>query len=152
MSQTRAPLSLELASNFRTCVGVLLYLSADLVECQFVIRYLAQCMKSPTERSYAVLRHLCLYLLGCGENGISLKMKPQNSGLYHDHSSDVLEVYSDSDWAAHKGDRKSVSSVAIFYRGCLVYSAPRTQKVISLSSAEAELHAAVSSVSGVAPS
>ena len=138
-------LNAEFSSVFRTCVGVLLYLSADLVECQFVIRYLAQCMQSPTERSYAVLRHLCLYMLGCVEHGISLKMKARGSGLYHDHDGNVLEVYSGSDWAAHKGNRKSVSSVAIFHRGCLIYSASRTQKVISLSSAEAELHAAVSS-------
>ena len=73
------------------------------------------------------------------------EMKARGSGLYHDHDGNVLEVYSDSDWAAHKGNRKSVSSVAIFYRGCLIYSASRTQKVISLSSAEAELHAAASS-------
>eukprot|EP00435_Cladocopium_sp_Y103_P068454 s73_g31.t1 len=140
-------LSAEHASVFRTCVGVLPYLSADLVECQFVIRYLAQCMKSPTSRSFAVLRHLCLYLLGCVEHGISLKMKRRGSGLYHAHGdSNVLEVFSDSDWAAHKGDRKSVSSVAVFYRGCLIYSASRSQKVISLSSAEAELHSAVSAV------
>ena len=44
-------LNAEFSSVCRTCVGVLLCLSADLVECQFVIRYLAQCMKSPTDTS-----------------------------------------------------------------------------------------------------
>ena len=34
--------------------------------------------------------------------------------------------------------------MSLFYRGCLIYSASRGQKVISLSSAEAELRAAVS--------
>ena len=34
--------------------------------------------------------------------------------------------------------------MSLSYRGCLIYSASRGQKVISLSSAEAELHAAVS--------
>ena len=139
-------LSPEEGSKFRTCIGILLYLSADLIECQFVIRYLAQSMKTPTEKAYGVLRHLGLYLLGCVEQGLSLKIKPAAHGLYHDYGdgTHVLEVFSDSDWAAHKGTRKSVSSVALFYRGCLIYSASRGQKVISLSSAEAELHAAVS--------
>ena len=141
-------LSPEEGSKFRTCIGILLYLSADLIECQFVIRYLAQSMKTPTEKAYDVLRHLGLYLLGSVEQGLSLKMKPFGHGLYQDYGDGlrVLEAFSDSDWAAHKGTRKSVSSVSLFYRGCLIYSASRGQKVISLSSAEAELHAAVSAV------
>ena len=103
-------------------------------------------MKTPTEKAYSVLRHLGLYLLGCVEQGLSLKIKPLGHGLYqvYGEGKHVLEIFCDSDWAAHKGTRKSVSSVSLFYRGCLIYSASRGQKVISLSSAEAELHAAVS--------
>ena len=46
------------SSKFRSCIGILLYLSSDLIERQFVIRYLAQSMKIPTEKAYSVLRHL----------------------------------------------------------------------------------------------
>jgi len=49
-------------------------------------------------------------------------------------------VYSDSDWASNKSDRKSVSGVG----SCLMYFSSRTQKVISLSSGEAEVYAASS--------
>ncbi len=138
-------LSSEESSKFRTCIGILLYLSSDLIECRFVIRYPAQSMKTPTEKAYRVLRHLGLYLLGCVEQGLSLKIKPHGHGLYqfYGEGKHVLEIFSDSDWAAHKGTRKSVSSVPLFYRGCLISSASCGQKVISLSSAEAELHAAV---------
>ena len=75
-------LSSDESSKFRTCIGILLYLSSDLIECQFVIRYLAQSMKTPTEKAYSVLRHLGLYLLGCVEQGLSLKIKPLGHGPY----------------------------------------------------------------------
>ena len=57
-----------------------------------------------------------------------------------------LEIFSDADWAADRKTRRSVSGSAIFYGGCLVYSSPRTQKIVSLSSAESETYAAASAV------
>ena len=42
--------------------------------------------------------------------------------------------------------KKSISSCAIFYGGCLLYSASRTQRVVALSSAESEIYSAASGV------
>ena len=56
----------------------------------------------------------------------------------------VIEGYSDSDWAGDRKSRKSVSAAAICVNGHFIYGASRAQKVISLSSAEAEFHSAVS--------
>ena len=56
----------------------------------------------------------------------------------------VIELFSDPDWAAHKGHRRSVSAGIVCCQGCLLLSTSRTQRVIALSSAEAEIHAAVS--------
>ena len=56
----------------------------------------------------------------------------------------MLELFSDFDWAAHKGHRKSVSSGIICFEGCLLLLSSRTQRIVALSSAEAEIHAAVS--------
>ena len=58
----------------------------------------------------------------------------------------VLEVFSDADWASDRDTRRSVSGAAIFFGGCLVYSSGRTQKSVSLSSAESETYAAASAV------
>ena len=138
-------LSPEKASRYRSAVGVLLYLASDLVECAFTIRGLAQFMSAPTERSWTMLKHLCLYLLAVRDNSLCLRICP--NGLWHSPSSDdgiILEMFSDSDWAAHKGHRRSVSSGIICFQGCLLVVTSRTQKVIALSSAEAEIHAAVS--------
>ena len=142
---TTSLLSAEKASKFRSAVGVLLYLACDLVECSYTIRGLAQYMSSPTERSWMMLRHLCLYLTKVRNN--SLRLRAAENGLWHSPASDkgvVLEMFTDSDWAAHKGHRRSVSSGMIFFEGCLLLATSRTQRIVALSSAEAEIHAAVS--------
>lgn len=62
-------------------------------------------------------------------------MKPSDHGLCHAFGAGVhmKEVFSDNDWAvARKGTRKSGSSLSLFHRGCLLYSASRGQKAISL--------------------
>ena len=60
------------ASSVPKCsrvVGILLYLSADLVECQFTIRRLAQHMSKHTEKAWIALKYLAQYVLGCIEHG-----------------------------------------------------------------------------------
>ena len=120
---------------------MLLYLASDLVECAYTIRGLAQYMSSPTERSWTMLKRLCLYLTSARNN--SLRLHVCEDGLWHSPTVDdgvVIHLFSDSDWAAHKGHRRSVSSGAMR----LLLSASRTQRIVALSSADAEVHAAVS--------
>ena len=50
------------ASLYRTCVEILLYLSADLPQCQYVIRYLSTFSSKPTQKSLVVLKHLVGYM------------------------------------------------------------------------------------------
>ena len=136
-----------MSSAYRSAIGILMYLASDLVECAYTIRGLAQCMSKPTERSWMMLKHLCLYLLDARTNSLQLKIKP-NGLWYSPETSDgiVLELFSDSDWAAHKATRRSVSACMIFFQGCMLHASSRTQRVVALSSAEAELHSAVSCV------
>ena len=54
----------------------------------------------------------------------------------------VIEVFTDAHWASWKDDRRSISSCAILYGGCLLHASSRTQKIRSLSSAESEMYAA----------
>ena len=70
------------------------------------------------------------------------------SGLHElDRTSEgiTLFVYSDSDWAGHRGTRKSGSSCCIQVDGVTLHAAARTQGLLALSSAEAETYASVSS-------
>ena len=52
-----------------------------------------------------------------------------------------------TDWASDRVSRRSMTCCILFFGPCLLYSASRTQKVISLSSAEAEGYACSSGAS-----
>ena len=95
-----------------------------------------------------VLKHLVGYLAGHADQHVSLRWKGIHSGILKDYECDesVLEVFSDADWASDRDTRRSVSGSAIFFGGCLVYSSSRTQKIVSLPSAESETYAAASAV------
>ena len=145
-------LSGDVASIFRTCVGILMYLANDVPHCQYVIRHLSTYSSKPTQKSLTVLKHLVAYLASHSEISVSLKWNGRNSGIYHGYPDisqcdNVLEVFTDSDWASDRQSRRSVSCCVIFYGGCLLFSASRTQKIISLSSAEAEVYASSSGCS-----
>ena len=95
--------------------------------------------------SWTMLKHLCLYLTSLGDN--TLRLHVRDDGLWHSPINDgglVIDLFSDSDWAAHKGYRRSVSSGALFFQYCLLLSTSRAQGIVALSSAETEVHAAVS--------
>lgn len=83
---------------------------------------------------------------------VSLKWGGQATGIFHDYpdvgpNEHVLEVFTDSGWASDRVSRRSVSCRILMFGRCLVYSASRTQKVISLSSAEAEVYTCSSGTS-----
>ena len=93
-----------------------------------------------TERAWDILKYLVQYLLGRVEYGLLMKLEENHT------SNDVdLLFYSDSDWAGHKGCRKSASSCFVKVDGVLLDSSSRTQGIIALSSGEAECYASVSS-------
>eukprot|EP00435_Cladocopium_sp_Y103_P075626 s23_g61.t1 len=140
------------ASTFRTCVGVLLYLACDMPHCQHVVRYLATYSTQPSEKSMVVLRHLVGYLASHQELCVSLKWRGRNVGVYHGYDNlepgeCALEIFTDSDWASDRTSRRSISCSTIFLGGCLLFSSSRTQKLVSLSSAEAEVYACSSGTS-----
>ena len=54
-----------------------------------------------------------------------------------------LETFPDSDWSGNKSHRKSTSGGFHALNKCPWFNSSRTQKIISLSSCEAELHAIV---------
>ena len=55
--------------------------------------------------------------------------------------------WKDSDWSGNKSHRKSTSGGFHALNSCPLFNSSRTQKIISLSSCEAALHALVSSAS-----
>ena len=96
------------ASVYRSCVGVLLYISSDYVECQYTIRGLSQSMSSPTTQSMMCLRHLAQYLLGCTEHAMVLRYEAHQGLLHYNPCDYTLEIYSD-----RLGKAQAVSKICI---------------------------------------
>ena len=90
------------AKIFRLCIGILLYIASDLVECQYAIRGLAQVMSKPTVQAFLCLRHLCLYLLGCVDHCTVMTYSDHQGLLHYTPTEYAMEVYSDSNWAKQK--------------------------------------------------
>ena len=119
-------------------------------------------LASPTKSDMEMLRHVGKYLKGTpdvdlihkrsypGKSFLKEKDNFQNVGYgrrnpYEQES--VLEVISDSDWAADRDSRQSVSCGAILLNGNLMHFQSKRQKGVALSSCEAETIAATSILS-----
>ena len=145
-----APLDAETSSRYRSAVGILMYLSTDLIACQFGIRYLSTYSHCPTEGSWKLLRHLATYAHCSQAQVLGLEEPILGKGIIRDrtgHNVSILEIFSDADWSGNKRTRKSVSSAIIAWNSNVLYSHSKTQKNVSLSSAESEYHSLVSAVS-----
>ena len=145
-----ADLSTSSATTFRTCVGVLMYLANDFSQTQHVIRHLATYSSRPTEKSLTVNRHFVGYLCSHMDVCVSLKWGGQATGIFHDYpnvdpNGHVLEVFTHFDWGPFQ--QKVCKPLHCDVWECLIYSASRIQKIVSLSSAEAEVYACRSGTS-----
>ena len=115
-----------------------------------MIRYLSSFSLKPTQKSLVVLKHLVGYMSAHADQCISLKWKGLHAGVFKQYESEepVIEIFSDADWAADRQTRRSVSGATVFFGGCFICASSRTQKVVSLSSAESETYAAASATPG----
>ena len=162
-------LSEAAASNYRSAVGVLLYLAHDRPDIQFATRHLATGVSAPTKAKQKQLEHLALYVQATCHFHQALHSLPIGTSILRDtpsssssssfpteepetptqelESEHLLELFTDSDWAGCKASRRSVSSIYLFLNGVYLFSFSRTQKSIALSSAEAEYLALTSGTS-----
>ena len=127
----------------------------------FALKKLSMKLASPTEGDLELLRFVGKYLKGCPDihllhktsyPGCSFQEKRnrsheqvRNRDIYSQKS--LVEICSDSDWAADRETRQSVSCGAIFVNGNMVHFQSKRQRSVSLSSCESETIAAVSVMS-----
>ena len=131
------------STTYRSVTGMALYLAQKRYDIAYCIKGLAWKMK-PTVLSLQRLRKLLGYLKGTQHYALKLTIPAPGVGkLVHSDCQCVLESYSDNDWSGHRSHRRSTSASLHFLNGNLLFGASRTQKVVSLSSAEAELHSLV---------
>ena len=146
----------EQAATFRSALGLILYIAQDRPDIQFPTKTLATYMSRPCVKAMAAVKHLALYLASNEEGGILLRRCEPYDAVFdrwneselvepdyrQDRSTITLDIFSDSSWGDEKSTRKSTTSGMIFMNGCLIHSICRSQATIALSSCEAELYAA----------
>ena len=144
-----SPLNAKDTYHFRSVIGTCLYLARDRPDLLFVVKELSGSMSCPTLASLQRLRKLVGYLEMTSD--ICLVLEKPQPGQRRWKNSDqfwILESFSDSDLSSNQSHRRSTSSGMHMLNGCFLFGSSRTQRVISLSSCVAELHALVSTLCG----
>ena len=149
------------AARFNQMVGLLLYSTNDRPDCQHALKLLTSKMSAPGIADYKAAVHLICYLQQRWDiGGLLFKGKPGRSLLdptarWEKETSDgddgpvqpdLIEVFSDADWATDKYSRKSTSGAVIAVNGSCEFWFSRGQKSISASSCESEFLACVSAL------
>ena len=136
-----------MSSEYRSLVGISMYMAQERCDIQYATKTLACDLKAPTQASWTALGRLVGYLRYskdfafqmCKTQKGQMFMETLN-GVESERTENVVEVYSDSDWNGGTGF-KSTSSAMHVLNGLIVHSTSISQKAISLSSTEAEWYA-----------
>ncbi len=132
-AQNDQPLEQRLHTAFRGSAARANYLAADRIDCQFAAKEICRWMSAPTQNSWNSLKRLCRYLVGL----------PRMVYRYELQSVDVVEVFTDTDWAGCPRTRKSTSGGCVVFGKHTIKSWSSTQTSIALSSGEAEFNGVV---------
>ena len=137
MEDVSAELSSQDSSFYRTAVGICLYLARDRPDVLFTVKELASRMSRPTVTALACLKKFVGYMKSTDDFAVFLEQPTAGKGHLKqtDEHHWILESFTDSDWSSDKRRRRST-----------MYGSSRTQKVVSLSNCEAELHAMISTL------
>ncbi|BAF15572.2 Os04g0582400 [Oryza sativa Japonica Group] len=132
LSKTSAAASVN-PTWYRGIVGCLRYLVHTRPDIAFSVGYVSRFMEAPTTEHEAAVKRILRYIAGTTEFGCH----------YHQSSSPVQLVgYSDADMAGDPDTRKSTTGVVFFLGTSPVSWQSVKQKVVALSSCEAEYIAA----------
>jgi hypothetical protein len=123
-------------TKFRSLVGSLRYLVNTRPDIAFAVGMVSRFMENPTTEHWAALKRIVRYVAGTTQYGCT----------YVNQNISELKLlgYSDSDRAGDLEKRKSTTGVLFFLNGNVVTWSSQKQRVVSLSSCEAEYIAAAS--------
>ena len=122
------------SSKYRGLAARANFLAQDRPDIAYSVKELCRGMSKPTARDMDALKRLARYLAGKPRVVLYLGWQRTPS---------IMSVYSDSDWAGCIRTRRSTTGGALMRGGHVLKTWATTQPTIALSSAEAELIAAV---------
>ncbi|KAG7530454.1 Reverse transcriptase RNA-dependent DNA polymerase, partial [Arabidopsis thaliana x Arabidopsis arenosa] len=121
----------EDVTQYRRLVGKLIYLTITRPDICFAVNVVSQHMQAPTLHHWNMVTRILKYLKGAPGQGIWMGCNKNTE----------LVGYCDADYAGDTKDRRSTTGYCTFIGGNLVTWRSKKQKVVSLSSAEAEYRA-----------
>ena len=124
----------EEARNYRAIAARLNYVAADRPDIQFAVKEAARVMSAPKRRDWLLLTRIGRYLRGRPRLVLKFPWQVLQS---------VVTSFTDSDWAGCQRTAKSTSGGIVTIGDHVIKTYSRQQRVIALSSAEAELYAMV---------
>lgn len=119
---------------FRSIVGSLRYLVNTRPDLSYAVGFVSRFMENPTTQHMAAVKQILRYVRGTLDLGCCYECK--------DSERLSLIGYSDSDHAGDVDDRRSTTGVMYFLGGCPVSWISQKQRVVAVSSCEAEYMAA----------
>jgi hypothetical protein len=114
--------------RYQRLVGKLIYLSHTRPDIAYDVSVVSQFMHCPSEDHMDAVIRILRYL----------KSSPGKGLMFSKNNQVHVDGYTDADWAGNVSDRKSTSGYFTFVGGNLVTWRSNKQKVVALSSAEAE--------------
>lgn len=114
--------------RYQRLVGKLIYLSHTRPDIAYAISVVSQFMHCPSEDHMAAVTRILRYI----------KSSPGKGLMFSKNNHLKVDSYTNADWAGNLSDRKSTSGYFMFVGGNLVTWRSKKQKVVALSSAEAE--------------
>ncbi len=141
VKEEKNKLSPEKHSRYRTGVGMLLFMiKHSRPDMANAVRELTKCLDAASEAAYKEMLRCIKYLLDTSGKGLKVYPVFKGKAIWE------LILYSDSDWAGDKDDRKLIGGYMLFLNGVLICWRSKSQKVVSLSSSEAEFYACAEAV------
>jgi hypothetical protein len=132
---------------FQEIVGTLMYAAVSCrLDIAHAVHSLASDMQAPTGRSMLAAKRVLRYLAATKDIGLVFGTLAGGKSAVSDtrgHSNTLLDVcaYADADWANDKKDRKSITGWVAKLNGDPISWSSKKQRVVALSTCEAELYA-----------
>ncbi|KAK1618915.1 hypothetical protein QYE76_024432 [Lolium multiflorum] len=124
-------LSSEDATEYRSVVGGLQYLTITRPDISYAVNRVCQYLHSPRDPHWAAVKRILRYIRHTPSYGLRLRSAP----------SALLSAFSDADWAGSPDDRRSTGGYAVFFGPNLIAWSARKQATVSRSSTEPEYKA-----------
>jgi histone deacetylase 1/2 len=124
-------LTFEEATEYRSVVGGLQYLTLTRPDISHAVNRVCQYLHAPRDCHWTAVKRILRYVRHTAFFG--LRLRSSSSGL--------LSAFSDADWAGNPDDRRSTGGYAVFFGPNLIAWTSRKQATVSRSSTEAEYKA-----------